>query len=56
MAGVCYGLWMLPSISMEPFRAFVGDAVFLNNEPEDLPCKAFLLARAPLLLLYALDF
>jgi hypothetical protein len=37
-------LWIMdaPSISMEPFRAFVGDNLPENNVPWDLPCKVFL--------------
>jgi maltose/moltooligosaccharide transporter len=29
------------NVSMEPFRAFVGDNLPKNNVPWDLPCKVF---------------
>jgi maltose/moltooligosaccharide transporter len=42
---VCAGmLWIMDAsinVSMEPFRAFVGDNLPENNVPWDLPCKVF---------------
>jgi maltose/moltooligosaccharide transporter len=38
-------LWIMDAsinVSMEPFRAFVGDNLPENNVPWDLPCKVFL--------------
>jgi maltose/moltooligosaccharide transporter len=45
------------NVSMEPFRAFVGDNLPENNVPWDLPCKVFywdwrlLASKLPLILL-----
>jgi maltose/moltooligosaccharide transporter len=42
-------LWIMDAsinVSMEPFRAFVGDNLPENNVPWDLPCKVFLLGLA----------
>jgi maltose/moltooligosaccharide transporter len=45
------------NVSMEPFRAFVGDNLPENNVPWDLPCKVFLLglvlaSKLPLIFTY----
>jgi maltose/moltooligosaccharide transporter len=53
-------LWIMDAsinVSMEPFRAFVGDNLPENNVPWDLPCKVFIgigayfASKLPLILL-----
>jgi maltose/moltooligosaccharide transporter len=52
-------LWLLDAsinISMEPFRAFVGDMLPDEQRTSDLPCKVFLLESVPLYPLFFLSY